>query len=500
MPERIGRQDPTTAIILPYQDTNGPIAVKLYELSRKKALPWQQALVYDILAVDEFGRYVHSKFGYEVPRRNGKGEVILIRELYGLAIGERILHTAHRTSTSHSAWERMCTVLDEIGVEYTAIKAKGQEYIDLEDGGHIEFRTRTAKGGLGEGFDLLVIDEAQEYQDDQESTLKYVVTDSKNGQTILCGTPPTPISSGTVFKKMREEVLQGTWHTLGWAEWSVDKMTDPEDREAWYETNPSLGLTLKESDVADEVSQEDEKKVDFNIQRLGLWITYELKSAISRAVWDGGREKGLPKLTGKMCIGIKYAADSMTVSMAVAVRTEDGRVFFEVVKRGIVRDGNDWIVAFVRTAGKNIGKIVIDGKNGQEILKKDLKDGGVKMAPVEVTSSDNKVDKYAEAYDEWTFDDGTVLKTVNQHRFYNIEKGCFAYLKQYGNVLGYEDGEWEVGNHGLKADGSRPALVSYRRVEGVCKHHTIFTDESDGSYYANGLLSGNRHSRRVGVK
>ncbi|NLY87361.1 MAG: hypothetical protein GX083_02280 [Clostridiales bacterium] len=35
----------------------------------------------------------------------------------------------------------------------------------------LEFRTRSSKGGLGEGFDLLVIDEAQEYTDDQESAI-----------------------------------------------------------------------------------------------------------------------------------------------------------------------------------------------------------------------------------------------------------------------------------------------------------------------------------------
>ena len=64
----------------------------------------------------------------------------------------------------------------------------------------MEFRTRTGTGGLGEGFDLLVIDEAQEYEADQESALKYVVTDSKNPQKqSFVGTPPTPISSGTIF-------------------------------------------------------------------------------------------------------------------------------------------------------------------------------------------------------------------------------------------------------------------------------------------------------------
>ena len=86
------------------------------------------------------------------------------------------------------------------GVEIvSSYRAYGKEHIELSTGGKIEFRTRTSKGGLGEGFDLLVIDEAQEYQDDQESALKYVVTDSQNPQTIFLGTPPTPIFRADVM-------------------------------------------------------------------------------------------------------------------------------------------------------------------------------------------------------------------------------------------------------------------------------------------------------------
>ena len=89
----------------------------------------------------------------------------------------------------------------------------------------MSFRTRTDKGGLGEGFDLLIIDEAQEYTIDQETSLKYVISSSMNPQTLFCGTPPTNVSSGTVFAKMRERALSGETENTGWSEWSVDNMT-----------------------------------------------------------------------------------------------------------------------------------------------------------------------------------------------------------------------------------------------------------------------------------
>ena len=149
---------------------------------------WQELLLYDILAENDDGLWVHTKFGYSVPRRNGKNEIVAIRELYGLFHGERILHTAHRTTTSGAAWKRLCDLLIKLDVKeekYTVSngfktgKSKGQEFIELCDelgGGRVDFRTRTTTGGLGEGFDLLIIDEAQEYQTDQESALKYVVS------------------------------------------------------------------------------------------------------------------------------------------------------------------------------------------------------------------------------------------------------------------------------------------------------------------------------------
>ena len=118
-------------------------------------------------------------------------------------------------------------LLDLAKIPYKSLRATGRENIVLEAGGRIEFRTRSSKGGLGEGFDLLVIDEAQEYTDDQESALKYVVSDSQNPQTLFCGTPPTMFSSGTVFTKLRGTILSGSARNSGWAEWSVPDQSDP---------------------------------------------------------------------------------------------------------------------------------------------------------------------------------------------------------------------------------------------------------------------------------
>ena len=374
---RRGRQTPTQSVVLPYTSTRGQEAIDLYNSTGRTAQEWQELLLADLLAYNEEGLWIHTKYGYAVPRRNGKNEIVAIREMFGLNIGEHILHTAHRTTTTHSAWERLLKLLEKTGIKVvSSYKAFGKEHIEVSGGGCIEFRTRTSKGGLGEGFDLLIIDEAQEYQDDQESALKYVVSDSKNPQTIFCGTPPTPVSSGTVFTKFRETTLSGGNENAGWAEWSVEKETDPKDKEAWYETNPSLGTILTERKILDEVGSDI---VDFNIQRLGYWIRYNQKSAISKAEWNELKAAKPPELVGPLFVGIKYGHDGTNVVMSVAAKTKDGKVFVEAIDCREVRAGTDWIFKYLTTWKAK--KVVIDGANGQQLLAAEMKEYGLK-API----------------------------------------------------------------------------------------------------------------------
>lgn len=387
MPE--GRQTPTQSVILPYSKSKGQRATRLYAGSKRKALRWQRLLVTDIMAVGQDGLWVHMKFGFSVPRRNGKNEVVLMREFAGLEAGESILHTAHKTTTSHSAWERLVKVLSDAGYvelgrrkknetlpkkSYRSTKQYGLESISITGGGTINFRTRTDNGGLGEGYDLLIIDEAQEYTTEQESTLIYTVSASPNPQTILCGTPPTMVSAGTVFTDLRDQCLSGETEDTGWAEWGVsEEPKDITNTRLWYETNPSLGHHLTERVVRSEIRGD---KLDFIIQRLGYWFKYSLKSAISKGEWDTMKCSELPKLSGGLYAGIKYSKDGSSVSMSVAVRTWDGRVFVEAIDCRPVSAGNSWILAFLKES--DVKAVVADGKSGQDELADEMKDVGLK--------------------------------------------------------------------------------------------------------------------------
>lgn len=384
---RYGRQDPTRSVYLNRKrdKSMGKEAIDVYQRTRRKAQPWQVKIMEAMLSIDRDGIYIHSIFGYSVPRRNGKNEVVTIRELYGLSVGERILHTAHRTTTSTSAFERLydliCAAGYVEGEHFSCQRQKGLERIfffrDSGRDGVINFRTRSSKGGLGEGYDLLIIDEAQEYTDDQETALKYVVSDSRNPQTLMLGTPPTAVSAGTVFLKLRNETLQGMRKNTGWAEWSVEQMSDPHNVDLWYECNPAMGYQLNERKVEQEITGDD---IDFNIQRLGLWLEYNQHSAITEEEWDALQVDALPQLTGKLYCGIKFGHDGTNLSASIAVATVDGKIFVESIDCRNIRAGTGWIVDFIMRG--EFGQIVIDGANGQQMLFDELCRQRIKPKPI----------------------------------------------------------------------------------------------------------------------
>lgn len=256
----------------------------------------------------------------------------------------------------------------------SSLKTKGGEKIVIDGGGYIDFRTRASSGGRGGSYDTVIVDEAQEYTEEQDSALSYTLTASKNPQIILFGTPPDPDTAGTVFTDFRNKTLAGENEDTGWIEWSVSKVTDNKDIEAWYETNPSLGLLFSERNIRAQTSKD---QLLFNIERLGYWVEYNLKSAISEIEWDALCEKKQPQLIGDLYVGIKYNVDGLTVALSVASLTADNKVFVESVDCRPVRAGNGWIIDFLSKMKKY--KVVVDGASGQQILKDEMQANKIKI-------------------------------------------------------------------------------------------------------------------------
>ena len=81
------------------------------------------------------------------------------------------------------------------------------------------------------------------------------------------------------------------------------------------------------------------------------------------------------------------------------------------------------------------------------------------------------------------FDDETVINETHEHRFFNVEQGFWQKLKS-----------WRVGDHAKRLDGGAPALVSVEPKEERAEMFGIWVER--GSYWANGLLSGDASANR----
>ncbi|MDM5145829.1 hypothetical protein ICE98_03298 [Lactococcus lactis] len=171
------------------------------------------------------------------------------------------------------------------------------------------------------------------------------------------------------FTNYRDNTIAGKAKYSGWAEWSVEDVKDIHDVEAWYNSNPSMGYHLNERKIEAELGED---KLDHNVQRLGYWPKYNQKSVISEQEWNALKVNRLPVIKGKLFVGIKYGNDGANVAMSIAVKTLSGKVFVETIDCQSIRNGNQWIINFLKKA--DVEKVVIDGQSGQSILTSEMKD------------------------------------------------------------------------------------------------------------------------------
>lgn len=138
----------------------------------------------------------------------------------------------------------------------------------------------------------------------------------------------------------------------------------------------------------------------------------------------------------------------------------------------------DTLITLSDGSTKRIDELTLQDK----VLAIDNKTG--KFVADEITYTDSTEHKTFTKYDKWTFSDGTIVKTVHRHRFYNVEKQAMVYMD-----------EWNIGDHAVNQNGEYIALVNHENVKEEVKHYTLFTKHQN--YFANGLLSGNRHTAEL---
>ena len=354
---------------------------------------WQKLILDCWLGKDRSGAYTVTSAGLSVPRQNGKNVCIEGREFYGLVInGERILHTAHQVRTAKKAFRRLVNMFtDKRHPEIIKAVKKirygiGEECIELNNGGIIEFTARSRQAARGyDGISLVVYDEAQELTDDQTEAIMAVLSASATGtrQIIYTGTPPYLGCTGEVFRRIRQNCIvsagKGEINTTAWHEWGIaaDSIQDIEiqDKKLWYEANPALGYRLTEEFTAEEFKTLSPD--GFARERLGWWakpIAQRIDLAIDAETWEAcGSDQKRPE-EGKTAYGIKFSADGSMVVLAGAVIPKDGTARISVINAQPTGAGLVWLAEWLNSRYKNASCVVIDGRGGADVLIDKIRD------------------------------------------------------------------------------------------------------------------------------
>ena len=389
---RRGNQVPTYSWCGSYTRTEGGMASKMADMYGLPPHPWQRTILNDWLAIDEHGKLLNSLCVLPVPRQNGKTGVSDPRETWGLVRrGEWILHTAQEYQTAKKAFDRLRqkfgTKKNDPFAQYPELNAMVRSYtissnqmvLDLENGGHIEFRTRGSNSDMGRGgtFDLVVIDEAQSYTDAQDAALSPLNSAAPHGspQTILMGTVPEPTAAykGEKFAAIRASLHDDPYTGGCIHEWSVKDVGDVTDRDRWYEANPSLGYQLLEAAL--EKDMRTMSPDTFAREHLGWWPSKTGKEhPIRESDWNACKVDN-PSKDGVVVYAVKFSPDGSVGTLAACHKNDVPFVY--VVDCRSMNGGLSWFADNLVQRKDKAAQIVIDGQSNAQALNDILLDRGV---------------------------------------------------------------------------------------------------------------------------
>lgn len=398
---RCGNQEPTFSVIGNYAYSLGSEVVEMFEEDGGATFyPSQKKEMELLLARNEDDSPAALTIGISKPRQNGKSYAARFYAVYMGAFEHRqVLYSAHHSSTTNKMFKAMCDLFEspekfpEFANDVKSIShARGYEGIYFQDwidadgntqtGGCIEFATRTNSGARGGTYSVIIIDEAQELTDEQQEAMLPVISAASDvrdrkllPQQIFVGTPPNYTCHGTVFPKMHNEAHSGEEKDFWWLEWSIESsnlvadISNPEIAlEFAYQTNPAMGYRIAEKTVLNEF---EAMSIDgFARERLGWWTPNAIKKedyAIPEAIWMKCASLE-PKPEGKMAYGVKFSADGSRVAFCGAVIPENGQARISLIDYCSTGDGIKWLADKLNSGYTKASCVVIDGKNGVDVL------------------------------------------------------------------------------------------------------------------------------------
>jgi hypothetical protein len=390
---RRGSQKPRVANFPAHPFTAAPEAIDLAALTGLHLDDWQQYVLEHGMGHNADESWTARKVSVWVPRQNGKGGIIEALELFWLFIegAELIVHTAHQNRTATKAYKRMERLIKNDPDLLRQVRqfriANGEHQIELLDGRMLQYSTRSDTATRGFSTPRLVLDEAQELDEDDMAAILPTVSAMPNWQVWFFGTPPNDPRAWVYG--LKEDGEAGV-ERLAHFDWGLDlNPDDPDDKarlhdlELAFAANPAMGdapgCRIEVETVLDEMRPSG-LGVKYPQERLGVWQprAVEGNGAIDMVLWQLLADPH-SRREGDFTIVADVTPERDRGAIAITGRRADGLAHWQVIDD---RPGVDWIVprlAELKRARSPLG-FAVDGKGPASSLVPDLKKVGIRLS------------------------------------------------------------------------------------------------------------------------
>ncbi len=350
----------------------------------------QEFMLRSLMGLDAEGRWQVFEWGLNAPRQNGKGEVLMARELYGLFVLEEklIIHSAHEFKTSARHFSRMEQKIREnpdllarirrsdrgtmqmIGFRYS----HGDEAIEIQSGAKIEFRTRTKSGLKGvDEVALLVLDESQILSEWAHGTMVPTLrasTAPRGPQLCYAGNAADQEKDdhAIVWTRLRNRGLEGGDESLAYFEYSLDFESPEEvpedlvrDPAVWRSVNWAMAHgRVREDHMVKELKALGWRQFVTELLNVGDYPDPDLlgNSEISLEAWLEVEETE-SVLNDPVCLAFDVSPGRRTAIVAAGLNG-DRRTHVELIK---CQAGVVWVAEYLasRCEKHEVVEIVCDG-------------------------------------------------------------------------------------------------------------------------------------------
>lgn len=343
-------------------------------------LPWERWLfIHGLEIVGDFDGDWHLRYRIVlvlVARQNGKSVMGMVLSLFFMyVLGARlILGTAQDLSQAEEVWEgavNMAQDNPDLAAEIEQVmKGKGSKELRLEGYRRYKVATPNRKNTRGKTSNLVLLDELREHQTFQawsaaskttkavKSGLVWCMSNAGDGASVVLRHlrtqahaaigDPDGICGDNADAEPDEETAQAmadAMSSIAIFEWSAPPNCDKWDRDAWAQSNPSMGYGfLDESTIATDCASDPEE--EFRVEDLCQWVTSTVEPPFPRGAWEAGVDpESEPALDAEPFFGVDVSSDREHTAIAVCAKRGDRKLHGELVE---YRPGIAWLVDWFR--------------------------------------------------------------------------------------------------------------------------------------------------------